>query len=180
MQQTRQTERALQTAREQQASFRVISLISEHSRQGRLRGMPTQQRQQYIDIIRYTAEDFSHRRTSPLERQLSDRYLRFQQLEDQLQGELQTVNAQQRDLEGWLDMYQVPIERMLNPSESDEDDDDDEFFTLPSEIAVNLESGSEDEHSDDEAPASRRPRSGSDPSREQRQGDPPRQEGRDD
>jgi RHS repeat-associated protein len=117
-QQVQQTQTDLQRAREEQARLNVIRLISDHTRQRRLRGMTEEQVRQYVNIVLHTATELSHRRTSPRERLLSDRYFQLQLSEDALQGELQMVERERQDLESWLDIYQVPIERMWDPDES--------------------------------------------------------------
>jgi hypothetical protein len=135
-QQLQETEAALRHAREQQVSFHAINLYSQHIREGRIQRMREGERTQYIAIVRHTAEALSNRRMSPLERRLSDSYLQLLQSEGSLQGELRSVDAERRDLESWLDIYQVPIERMWDPdeptSEAEEDDNDYEDIDIHS------------------------------------------------
>jgi hypothetical protein len=127
-QQVQKTQAALQEAHEREASFHAINLYSQHIREGRLHRIRKGELKQYIAIVRDTAEDLSNRRTSPLERGLSDRYLQLLQSEDSLQVELDRVDAERRDLEDWLDIYQFPIEHIWDPdepaSEAEEDDED--------------------------------------------------------
>jgi hypothetical protein len=152
--QAQQTEAALQTAREQQVSYHAINLFSQHIREGRVQRIRQGERNQYIAVVRHTAEDLSNRRMSASERRLSDRYFQLLRSEDSLQGELQMVDAEQRDLEGWLDIYQVVIERMWDPDETpSEAEDDDEDYE---DIDIRSGDSSASESDDDAGSAGRR------------------------
>ena len=91
---------------------------------------------------------------STLERQLSRRYLQLLRSEESLQGELQVLDSERRDLEGWLDIYQAPIERMWDPDETpSEAEDDDEDYE---DIDVHSRGSSASESDDDAGSAGRR------------------------
>ncbi|HKG73387.1 MAG TPA: hypothetical protein VKA79_04035, partial [Aestuariivirgaceae bacterium] len=155
-QQVQQTEAVLQTAREQQISYHAINLFSQHIREGRAQRIRQGERNQYIAVIRHTAEDLSNRRMSALERRLSDRYFQLLRSEDSLQGELQMVDAERQGLEGWLDIYQVVIERMWDPDETpSEAEDDDDDYDVDEDIDVHSRSSSASESDDDAGSAGR-------------------------
>lgn len=167
--QVEQTQAALQIAREQQASYHAINLFSQHIREGRAQRIRAGERNQYIAIVRHTAEDLSNRRMSPLESRLSNRYLWLRHSDVSLQGARRAIDAERQDLENWLDIYQFPIGRMWDPDEAAseaEEDDDEEFFSLPSGSPVNSQGSFEDENSDNEALGPHDPASGSDRSRD--------------
>ncbi len=180
-QQVQQTEAALQTAREQQVSYHAINLFSQHIREGRAQRIRQGDRNQYIAVVRHTAEDLSNRRMSAAERRLSDRYFQLLRSEDLLQGELQIADAERQDLEGWLDIYQVVIERMWDPdetlSEAEDDDDDDEDYE---DIDIRAGDSSASDSDDDAGSAGRRIEPNEHASGEQRRANSRNADGQDD